>query len=87
MLITLATANAMAGNGEKLRKNNQLVFRTNGSLKGAEVEVLASDGHVVTRDRLVRKRLVIDFSQVGAGHYTVRVTKGEQVQEIAFYRP
>lgn len=67
-------------------QSNLFVYKANSAFRGAVVEVFFANGDLVTRQRLVRKRLVIDFSHVKAGVYVIRVAKGETIQNFQFIK-
>ena len=67
-------------------QSNLFVYKPNSTFRGAVVEVFFANGDLVTSQRLVRKRLVIDFSHVRAGAYVIRVTKGDKIQDFQFVK-
>ena len=67
-------------------QSSLFVYKANSAFRGAVVEVFFANGDLVTSQRLVRKRLVIDFSHVKAGAYVIRVTKGDKIQDFQFVK-
>ncbi|MCI0750871.1 MAG: hypothetical protein L0Y35_03460 [Flammeovirgaceae bacterium] len=65
---------------------NLMVLKTDKKLVGAKVEVLYSNGDVVTTQRLRKRKLIIDFCDVKAGNYIVRLTKGDEKEEYLYTR-
>jgi len=63
---------------------NLFVFKTDRKLVGAQVEILTAHGKRVTMQVLQRRRVVIDFCSAAFGTYTIRITKGGQVQEYYY---
>lgn len=68
------------------RYKNLFVFKTDKKLVGAKVEVLTENGQVVTSQVLQKRKMIIDFCGVRYGTYTIRVTKGENVQEYQYIK-
>jgi len=62
------------------------VYKAEAAFRGAVVEVFFSNGDLVTSQRLVRRRLVIDFSHVKSGAYVIRVTKGDATRDFQFIK-
>lgn len=63
---------------------NLFVFKTDRKFLGATVEVLSAAGTVVTTQTLQKRKMIIDFCDVKKGLYTIRVKKGDRVQEFQF---
>jgi hypothetical protein len=66
------------------KHKNLFVFRAGKSLKGAEISVYSATGDVVARQKLSSKKMVIDFSNVKFGIYTIGVKKDGIVQEFNY---
>lgn len=69
---------------EPSRNKNLFVFRADRKFVGAQVEVLYANGEVLTSQTLKKRRMLIDFSAVKYGSYTIRVKKGNDVQEFTY---
>jgi|SRR6187399_2351719 hypothetical protein len=63
---------------------NLFVFKADRKYVGAKVEVLTSTGAVVTTQTLEKRKMIIDFCDVKSGSYTIRVSKGHNVQEFQY---
>ena len=70
----------------RVPQSNLSVYKANSAFRGAVVEVFFANGDLVTSQRLVRKRLVIDFSHVKACAYVIRVTKGNTTRDFQFVK-
>lgn len=62
---------------------NLFVFRADRKLQGAKVEVY-SNGDMVTTQTMQKRKLIIDFCDVKEGVYTIRVSKGDRIQEFYY---
>jgi hypothetical protein len=87
----MIASTAMAGlNDERDKGNprykNLFVFKTEKKFLGAKVEILSADGDVITSQSLERRKVVIDFGDVGHGTYTIRVSKGRERKEFQFVK-
>ncbi len=67
-------------------KENLFVFKAGKHWKGAFVDVVSENGDVVSHQKLTKKRLIIDFRDVGLGTYTIKVTKGNKSEAFKFDR-
>lgn len=61
---------------------NLIKFRVNKDLIGATINLVYSNGDVVTEELLVKKRMTIDLRAVKTGDYTVIIEKGEVKEHI-----
>ncbi|QSE97835.1 hypothetical protein [Fulvivirga lutea] len=62
---------------------NILKFKVDKELIGATIILSYSNGDIVTKEVLERKRLVIDFCDVKSGEYTVEIKKGNYKKDIS----
>jgi hypothetical protein len=62
------------------------VFKADKNLLGAKVEILQSNGSLIAEQLLTRRKLVIDFNDIRAGLYTIRITKGMKTQELHYLK-
>ena len=69
---------------KEVKEKNLVVFKATKKLIGASVEVIHSSGDVVTAQILAKRKMIIDFSDVKEGSYTIRITKGKQTEEFAY---
>ncbi len=70
--------------GKEVKEKNLFVLKANKKLLGASVEVIHSNGDVVTAQILAKRKMIIDFSDVKEGSYTIRITKGKQQEEFQY---
>ncbi len=61
---------------------NILKFKVNKDLVGATINLIYSNGDVVAKEVLLKKRMVIDFCDVKTGAYRVVVEKGGYKEEF-----
>jgi cell division protein FtsB len=69
---------------KEVKEKNLFVLKANKKLLGANIEVLHSNGEVVTAQILTKRKMIIDFSDVKKGEYTIRITKGKQQEEFQY---
>ena len=65
---------------------NLFILKASRKFKGAEVEVLSSSGYLVISQKLTRRKLIIDFKNVRAGSYRIKVKKGNDQEEFQFVK-
>ena len=65
---------------------NLFVLKASRKFKGTEVEVLSSSGYLVSSQKLTRRKLIIDFKNVRAGSYLIKVKKGNDQEEFQFVK-
>lgn len=51
---------------------------------GASVEVFSSEGILVTKQTLEKRKMIIDFCDVKKGDYLIRIAKGNKKKEYSF---
>lgn len=61
---------------------NLLKFKVKKDLVGATIKLVYSNGDVVTKEELVKKRMVIDFCDSRDGEYVVVIEKGDYSKVI-----
>ncbi len=91
VLLIISTFAFAAGPQEKVdvvysKHQNLFVFKANRKLLGAQVEVLSADGNRVTAQRLMKRKMIIDFCDVKSGIYTIIVSKNDLVQKYEYVR-
>ena len=91
VITVLLTMAAMAKEKDPLRlrplndkDKNLFVFKADRDWVGAKVEILRENGSVIAEQVLTRRKLVIDFKDITSGSYTIRLVKGETVQELSY---
>lgn len=88
----LITFSVMAGQHDERERNNNpryknlFVYKTDKKFLGAKIEILSATGSVITSQNLERRKIVIDFGDVGYGTYTIRVSKGSHTKEFLFVK-
>jgi len=68
------------------KHHNLFVFKASKKLLGARIEVLSADGNQVASQRLMKRKMIIDFCDVKSGIYTIVVSKNDLVQKYEFIR-
>jgi hypothetical protein len=68
------------------RQKDQFVFKAGKMWKGANVEIVAASGEVVAHQKLNKRRMTIDFKDVQTGTYTIKISKGNKVENFKFFR-
>jgi hypothetical protein len=79
-----ATGKSEEPTSVRSKYKNLFVFKTDRKFKGAQVEVLSSDGARVTSQTLEKRKMIIDFCDVKQGSYTIRISKGDRVKEFQY---
>jgi hypothetical protein len=64
----------------------KLVVKTGKDLVGGHVLVYNSNDVLVVVQKMKKRKLTIDFSNVVFGVYTIRIVKGEEQQEYHFLK-
>jgi hypothetical protein len=82
---SVSAAPTLAGSGiVRIKGKTLFVFKTDRKFIGATVEVIFANGEVITSQKLEKRKMMIDFADVKAGDYTIRVTKGKRVEEFYY---
>jgi hypothetical protein len=91
-MIMLATADVHAdavrtetrtGKGDR----NNFSFKADRTMIGAELEVCTSTGERILAQKVKRRRVSVDFSEVGFGEYIIRITAtGNKQLEYRFLK-
>lgn len=66
------------------KQKDMFVIKADKTFVGAEVEIFYSNGDVVTRQVLKKRKLIVDFSHVKTGEYVIRVSKDGQTEEFEY---
>jgi cytochrome oxidase Cu insertion factor (SCO1/SenC/PrrC family) len=53
---------------------------------GAQVEVYNSSGKLITSNSLQKRKMIIDFGDAMFGTYTIRIVKGDELQEFKYVK-
>lgn len=85
---TAASATSFSGtdpiDGKEIKDKSLFVFKTSKKFLGASVEVFHSNGEMLAAQTLAKRKMIIDFTDVKEGSYTIRVTKGNQTEEFEY---
>jgi hypothetical protein len=65
---------------------NVFVYKGSRKMIGAIVEVYTTEGVLMTKQILKKRRMHIDFGKVKSGEYTIRISKGEKLREYQFVK-
>jgi hypothetical protein len=63
---------------------NLFVYKADRKFIGAKVEILSSDGKIVTVQTLYKRKMVIDFCEMTQDSYTIRISKGARIKEYQY---
>jgi hypothetical protein len=66
------------------KANSLFIIKAEKSFLGATVEIFHAGGDLLASQQLERRKVVIDFGSVQYGTYTIRLTKGDKIQEYHF---
>lgn len=66
------------------RYKNLIMLKMDKRFLGAKVEIIYSNGEVVSSQTLINKKMIIDFASVKQGEYIIRLSKGEDVKEFKY---
>lgn len=92
LLLLLANTSAFAerqkGNIRVVstRYQNLFVFKVDKYFSYADVEISYSNGDVVAHQSLQKRKMVINFCDVKSGNYTIKVRKGDQLEEFQYVK-
>jgi hypothetical protein len=65
-------------------KNNVVYFKVDKSFVGGVVEVYDANNNLLEGDTLPNTHTMIYFDEMPAGHYTVKVKKGDEAVEFEY---
>ncbi len=87
-VVLLSTTLALGGNDPveivRSKQKDLFVIKADREFVGAKVEIFYSNGDVVTRQILQKRRMIVDFAHVKEGEYIIRVSKGERIEEFEY---
>jgi hypothetical protein len=92
LLTVLLTIAAMAkGSTDPVKRvadkdKGFFVFKADKKLLGAKVEIRQANGSLIAEQLLTKRKLVIDFHGIKSGAYTIRIVKGDKIQELNYYK-
>jgi hypothetical protein len=67
-----------------VKTKNLFVFKTDKKFVGAQIEVVQANGNIIAKQVLLKRKMIVDFDNVKLGAYTIRITKGNQIQEFQY---
>ena len=68
------------------KQRDLFVFKVNKSWQGARVELVAPNGDVISRQRLMKQKMVFNFSEMKPGTYKITVTKNHHTEEFQYIK-
>ncbi len=68
------------------RQKNLFVFKVNKSWQGAKVEVISSNGECISSQRLMKRKMIVNFCDVKQGTYKIKITKDRHTEEFQYIR-
>lgn len=68
------------------RNQYQFVFKVHKEMLGAHIEVLSEDGNQIDAQQLMKRKMVIDFTALPVGHYTIVVEKDGKAESFEYIR-
>jgi hypothetical protein len=87
LLFTSAlAASAEAIDPEPSKYKDLFTLKTDKEFVGAQVEIYNSAGELITTNSLQKRKMVIDFGDAGYGTYTIRIVKGDELQEFTYIK-
>ena len=87
LLSYAAMAEDTRGGWEPKSKNKNLfTVKADREFVGAKVEILDQNEELIAAQKLVKRKILIDFDDVRTGAYTIRITKGDRVKEYHFLK-
>ena len=82
IVLTPALLQAKPGDPEK----GVFVVKTEKRLIGAKIEVFSEKGELITAQTMQKRKMIIDFGDTRNGSYTIKVTKGDVVEEFQYVK-
>lgn len=68
------------------RQKDLFVFKVSKSWHGAKVEVLGPNGEPVNSQRLLKRKMIINFYDVKPGTYKIKITKDHHTEEFQYIK-
>jgi cytochrome oxidase Cu insertion factor (SCO1/SenC/PrrC family) len=90
-LVALLLSSAFVSSAEAIdpgptKYKNLFTLKTDKEFIGAQVEVYNSTGQLITSNSLQKRKMVIDFGDAHLGTYTIRIVKGDELQEFKYVK-
>jgi len=77
-----ATAVHVVSSGQK----DLFVFKVSKSWHGAKVDVLDATGEPINSQRLLKRKMIINFCDLKAGTYKIKITKDHHTEEFQYIK-
>ena len=65
---------------------NLFILKAPRKFIGATVEIRYFNGEIVNREKLMHRRIIIDFADVKTGAYVIRIDNDKESEEFQFIR-
>jgi len=65
---------------------NLFVFKVDREFKGATIEVYYSNGDLVYTKSLAKRKMIINFCDLKAGTYKIKITKDHHTEEFQYIK-
>lgn len=90
-LVALLLSSAIMASAEAIdpgpsKYKDLFTLKTDKEFIGAQVEVYNSSGELITSNSLQRRKMIIDFGDAVFGTYTIRIIKGDELQEFTYVK-
>ena len=72
--------------GSRVDSYHQVILKMERKDIGAFVEIFYSNGDRILSQQLEKRKVVIDFEHVRAGEYTIRIKKGNDIQDYMYVK-
>jgi len=88
VLIAIITPAHSQGPVHVMRTRNQyqFVFKVQKEMLGAHVGIQSEAGNQINSQRLMKRKMIIDFTDLPVGHYTVVVEKDGKTESFEYVR-
>lgn len=80
----LVAARKSDARDEGKKGDHVFVLKADKIFVGAKVEIFSASGNLITAQTLDKRKMMVDFADVKAGVYTIKLTSGERSQEFQF---
>ena len=90
LLLCAAATQALSVNeakpGARVYSDHQVVLKMERKDIGASVEIFYSNGDRIVSQQLEKRKVIIDFGHVRVGEYTIRIKKGNDIQDYMYVK-
>lgn len=70
----------------ELNEKNVFAIKVGSQWRGANMEVTNEFGEVILQEKLNKKRMKVDFNDMKAGTYTIKISKNESQEQFKYER-